>query len=667
MTYRKGLFVGAVAMGLLSSAMNARALEQPTILDTVMSVEGNKVMDLDSAGHNRNDCGAPINEGVLNSAGSLIVNDNTAGGDDFDGVDALCAGSGYGAGNAGEDNIHEFTVDVCGVWSFTTCASIGGSPTGGNMCGTCDTSLQLTDGTAGCPGTVVACNGDIGGGSPTFCSRVSSFLTTGTTYYLVVDSYASGYEGAYTVSAVNATPCCTVDADCDDGVFCNGTETCNVGTGECLTGAVPCTIIQTCDEANDVCIDPDPCLAAKNGAVSSGFFSPTTSNPGCYNALIADEIQLRAGAGRDVVSYEIPIIARAGCAAPFPACAVGDPYTLEMSMWEADPAGTGLPLAEIVGCRCTGLPGTLLVGGSPAVVFTCTPAPGACTIPAGDPNTGIDVFIGFRASNGRVGFSIPSNEQTIGGPGLDDDFPPAGAFVLEGCTAAGGAPTGILGLAAFAPPTINDMLDARICTTPVGACCDGAGGCSVVTEADCLGAGGTYLGDDEIGSPSTCDSPDGDSDGVRDECDLCPADGNKTAPGQCGCGNADTDTDMDGTADCNDGCPTDPGKIAPGQCGCGVPDDDADLDGTADCNDGCPNDPNKLDPGVCGCGVAETGDTDGDGYLDCVDQCPGVDDDVFFPGCQGAIPTVSEWGMIVLALLLLVAGKVYFGRRVAMA
>ena len=82
----------------------------------------------------------------------------------------------------------------------------------------------------------------------------------------------------------------------------------------------------------------------------------------------------------------------------------------------------------------------------------------------------------------------------------------------------------------------------------------------------------------------------------------------------------------------------------------------------ADCNDGCPNDPNKVNWGQCGCGVPDT-DTDGDGVADCIDQCPGVDDAIFAPGCIGAIPAVSEWGLVILALLLLVAGKVYFGRR----
>jgi hypothetical protein len=40
--------------------------------------------------------------------------------------------------------------------------------------------------------------------------------------------------------------------------------------------------------------------------------------------------------------------------------------------------------------------------------------------------------------------------------------------------------------------------------------------------------------------------------------DQCPSDPNKTAPGVCGCGVADTDTDSDGVPDCNDICPNNP-------------------------------------------------------------------------------------------------------------
>ncbi|MBN1770718.1 MAG: hypothetical protein JXB32_05620, partial [Deltaproteobacteria bacterium] len=60
---------------------------------------------------------------------------------------------------------------------------------------------------------------------------------------------------------------CTSDADCQDGVFCNGEETCSPGTSTSPDGCVPaaegpCLPSQTCDEETDAClsacdIDPD--------------------------------------------------------------------------------------------------------------------------------------------------------------------------------------------------------------------------------------------------------------------------------------------------------------------------------------------------------------------------------------------------------------------------
>lgn len=126
---------------------------------------------------------------------------------------------------------------------------------------------------------------------------------------------------------------------------------------------------------------------------------------------------------------------------------------------------------------------------------------------------------------------------------------------------------------------------------------------------------------------------DRDGDGVGDVLDGCPDDPNKSAPGQCGCGNADTDSDGDGTADCVDGCPADATKTAPGACGCGVPDTDGDGDGVADCLDGCPADASKTAPGTCGCGVGDT-DSDGDGVLNCLDGCPN-DPNKLAPGTCG--------------------------------
>jgi hypothetical protein len=81
-----------------------------------------------------------------------------------------------------------------------------------------------------------------------------------------------------------------------------------------------------------------------------------------------------------------------------------------------------------------------------------------------------------------------------------------------------------------------------------------------------------------------------------------------------------TDTDGDGTCDSNDGCPNDPNKIAPGQCGCGVADTDTDSDGIADCNDNCDT---IANPSQADCDMDAFGDacdlynTPGTIYVDC--------------------------------------------------
>jgi len=46
---------------------------------------------------------------------------------------------------------------------------------------------------------------------------------------------------------------CTIDADCDDGLFCNGVETCNAATGKCQSGSDPCRVSETCNDNTDTC------------------------------------------------------------------------------------------------------------------------------------------------------------------------------------------------------------------------------------------------------------------------------------------------------------------------------------------------------------------------------------------------------------------------------
>lgn len=55
---------------------------------------------------------------------------------------------------------------------------------------------------------------------------------------------------ALSFAVETATSACSVNADCDDGLYCNGAETCS--SGACQAGVLPCGG-GACDEAGDVC------------------------------------------------------------------------------------------------------------------------------------------------------------------------------------------------------------------------------------------------------------------------------------------------------------------------------------------------------------------------------------------------------------------------------
>lgn len=129
-----------------------------------------------------------------------------------------------------------------------------------------------------------------------------------------------------------------------------------------------------------------------------------------------------------------------------------------------------------------------------------------------------------------------------------------------------------------------------------------------------------------------CDT-DSDSDSFPDYCDNCYLTPN---PEQ-------MDTDNDGIGDVCDPCPLDNP-------------DDPDGDSVCSSDEACPDDPLKQQPGACGCGIADS-DSDGDTVADCNDLCPEVDDRIYAPQCAGAIPAASQWGLLVLALSLIVIAK----------
>ncbi len=238
------------------------------------------------------------------------------------------------------------------------------------------------------------------------------------------------------------------------------------------------------------------------------------------------------------------------------------------------------------------------------------------------------------------------------------------------------------GVAAVTNLTMTVTADGLCCEVPE-ACCVSEGECTVALPSVCTDElGGTPQGDETV-----CEG-DADEDGIDGACgDQCPNDPWKSVPGECGCDvdpevmdafDVEKDSDGDLTPDCIDECPLDPNKTELGICGCGVPDADTDGDTYLDCLEGCPNDPMKSMPLVCGCGVGPMDgfnvelDTDLDSIPDCVDQCPGEDDLLDenldgIPDClpqpPEGIPAVSQWGLLILVLLLMTGGKVYFGGR----
>jgi hypothetical protein len=655
-----------------------------------------------------NNCAAPHAAGVLAAAGGVLSGDTYYAGNDFEDVfGGACNYSYFGPGGpSGHDEIWEFMVEGPGRWTFDTCT----------IPAMWDTSLGLYyDIGIGCPGVPLTCNGDDPCGAY-WESKISDVcLQADQMYWLVVDGWSPSYAFPgwyYDVSYSRTQDPCAIDADCDDGDMCNGIEVCVDNC--CWDGPPACPPWAWCDPDTQECVNvQDPCTAALNGFNS---LYTATNSEGQWKC---DDIQTWEASGDKLLAYRLFFQARIYW--PDQVGAIGDPIGVETAIFTNSNDGSCLPDEMIPGTLCS-FTGIMTDAGDPPQEMLCEPDPQTVVLPnrAGDlANCEVDFFLCLRSEVPFVcGPQIAGDGQEIvGGPAAQDEY---GVDVVQyedyadglttyciagldycnscvvdaDCDTSEGAgdgvcdttptPFGVLPGCFYAswyggdPPA--DWADAWVCAEPAGACCHDGGGCTDhVAAKDCVPPDG-YQGDNALDDMTFCADGDPDGDGHYFECDNCPSDFNPSQADCDGDGEGDAceaaweDQDDDGDGCCNgvDLCPDDPAKCATNFCGCGLPDPDADGDG---CYDGptcvpydeCPMDPDKCAAGICGCGVPDEGDIDGDGVLDCVDVCPGVDDNIFAPGCMQAIPTVSEWGLVVLALLLLVAGKIYFSRRTATA
>ncbi len=160
------------------------------------------------------------------------------------------------------------------------------------------TNMALVNGFCG-QGTVTDCavchvnNGGFG------CDRTSEMLQGCTDpQKIFINDDASGNYCSFCPSdpACTGGTGCVIDAECDDGLFCNGVEVC-VG-GNCQAGAEPCGAGQACDEMNGCMAGPectadadcDDGLFCNGDEICDGYGSCQPGADPCFSGESCDEV-----------------------------------------------------------------------------------------------------------------------------------------------------------------------------------------------------------------------------------------------------------------------------------------------------------------------------------------------------------------------------------------
>ncbi len=430
---------------------------------------------------------------------------------------------------------------------------------------------------------------------------------------------------------------CLIDGDCDDGLFCNGAETCDVD--RCVAGALPCVVGQSCDEPTDSC-------------------SPIGND--CNNNGIGDATDIAGATSDDANANSVPdecdecVVDNDCDDGQF--CNGTETCNVDMCVAGSDPCLLGEVCDE----------GT----------DTCE-QPDCNTNGIGD----LDDIAGGTADDAN------SN-------GVPDD--------CEGCTTPADCDDGL-----FCNGV--EACNAGVCESPGNPCNPGES-CNEATDA-CEANGGGGGG----GAPS-----DGDSDGVPDGSDDCPDTTIGDSVDENGCADSQLDDDADGVFNDADICADTPAGQAVNAAGCAQSQLDSDGDGVTNDVDTCPNTPTDEPADADGCSdsqlddgdpdpdpqpgpgddddmdtngqppvdpgdgddndTPEDPDSDGDGVPDSIDECsltpegfevnsvgcalvdPEPDDDGEQDGCAAGVGC-GAGGMATLMLMMLGFGGLKFDRR----
>jgi hypothetical protein len=108
---------------------------------------------------------------------------------------------------------------------------------------------------------------------------------------------------ALVVTGALGSTSCTLNSQCDDGLFCNGAETCNAGS--CQAGTDPCAPL-SCNEATDTCFVAPTQVTFTSVAADDGYVleqKETTETGGSSNSTDATTSAVRAGDARQDKQY----------------------------------------------------------------------------------------------------------------------------------------------------------------------------------------------------------------------------------------------------------------------------------------------------------------------------------------------------------------------------
>jgi uncharacterized repeat protein (TIGR01451 family)/MYXO-CTERM domain-containing protein len=386
----------------------------------------------------------------------------------------------------------------------------------------------------------------------------------------------------------------------DDGLYCNGTESCDA-LNDCSGSGDPCLGQGlVCDEINDECVvciedgDCDDGVACTDDTCLAGACQSSANDANCPD----DGLFCNGVEGCDFLS---------GCISTGDPCAVSSMVCHE----DTDDCHNCVADAECDdGIACTD--DTCVAG-----LCVRTPNDSHC------PDDGL-------YCNGAESCSAQSDCVSSGDPCqvsgelcdetndgcveclLDADCDDAVACSDDSCSA---------GLCSSTPNDANCPDDGSFCNGP--EVCDPLSGCSS-TGDPCQDQG--LFCNEELAGCTNClidadcddavDCTDDNCDQIAGSCSNTPRDDLCDDIDECtrdrcdsldGCYFTFVDYDNDGTCDANDPCPLDPTD----RC---LSCQDMDSDGICDAFDLCPNDPTNS--------CSECADSDADGICNAVDECP---------------------------------------------